>query len=178
MNNMKKLGLTGILIVVFLMFTACHERQQNQSQVNDSQLKESLEKANRYMVSDEEEDIKNYIDRHKLDMVATGTGLRYQIIQQGEGEQIRPGQTVTVDYVLKNIMGDVIYSGDNEGIMTFDVGCGDVVSGLDEALTYLHKGDVAKIIIPSHLGYGLLGDQKSIPERATLIYVVKIVDVK
>lgn len=175
---MKNLGLTIALMGFFLMLTACQEKLQNQSQTNDSQLKKSLEIANRYMVNDEEEDIKNYISRHRLDMIATGTGLRYQIIQQGEGEQIRPGQTVKVDYVLRNIMGDVIYSGDNDGIMTFDVGCGDVVSGLDEALTYLHKGDVAKIIVPSHLGYGLLGDQKSIPERATLIYVVKIIDVK
>lgn len=175
---MKNALLAGVLTVFFLMFTACHEKPHNHPKNNDSQLKESLEKVNRYMVNDEEEDIKNYISRHRLDVIATGTGLRYQIIQQGEGEQIRPGQTVKVDYVLRNIMGDVIYSGDNDGIMTFDVGCGDVVSGLDEALTYLHKGDVAKIIIPSHLGYGLLGDQKSIPERATLIYVVKILDVK
>ena len=175
---MKIKGLIGLMTLVLLVFAARHEKQQKPVQVDDSQLKESLEKANRYLANDEEEDIRNYIARHQLDMVATGTGMRYQIIQKGEGEQIRPGQTVVMEYMLRNIMGDVIYWSENDGVMTFDVGCGDVVSGLDEAVGYLHKGDVAKIIVPSHLGYGLLGDQKDIPGRATLIYVVKIIDVK
>ncbi len=75
-------------------------------------------------------------------------------------------------------MGDEIYSSDKDGVMKFVVGCGDVVSGLDEAMPYLHQGDVAKVIIPSHLGYGLLGDQKSIPERSTLIYTIRVLKVE
>ena len=157
---------------------SCNEKPQQSVHVDQAQLKESLEKANRYLISDEEEDIQNYIMRHQLDMVSTGTGLRYQILRAGEGNLIQPGQTVTLEYVLCNVMGDEIYSSENDGVMRFVVGCGDVVSGLDEAMPHLHQGDLAKLIIPSHLGYGLLGDQKSIPERSTLIYTVKVMDVK
>jgi FKBP-type peptidyl-prolyl cis-trans isomerase len=110
-------------------------------------------------------------------MEATGTGMRYQILQSGDAPLIRPGQTVTLEYALNNIMGDIVYSSEKDGVMSFVVGCGDVVSGLDEAMRYLHQGDVAKIIVPSHLGYGLLGDQKEIPARSTLIYTVKIIKV-
>lgn len=166
-----------MLFVVFILFYSCVENPKYDTQASDSQIKESLEKANRYLVNDEEEDINNYIARHQLNMTATGTGMRYQILQSGDAGLIRPGQTVTLEYVLNNIMGDIVYSSENDGVMSFVVGCGDVVSGLDEAMRYLHQGDVAKVIVPSHLGYGLLGDQKEIPARSTLIYTVKIIKV-
>lgn len=170
-----------VILVIFALFCSCAEKSQKNTQekqqISDSQLKESLEKANRYLANDEEEDINNYIARHQLDMKASGTGMRYQILQQGDAELIRPGQTVTVEYVLNNIMGDIVYSSENDGLMKFVVGCGDVVSGLDEAMRYLHCGDVAKVIVPSHLGYGLLGDQKEITARSTLIYTLKIIKV-
>lgn len=166
-----------VVLATSLFMASCVEKPVEKQQVSDSQIKESLEKANRYLANEEEEDIKNYVSRHQLDMVSTGTGMRYQILQAGNGSLIRPGQTVTMEYVLNDIVGDVVYSSEKDGVMTFVVGCGDVVSGLDEAMKYLHLGDVAKVIVPSHLGYGLLGDQKDIPARATLIYTVKIIKV-
>ncbi len=171
-------GFTFSLFCVFVvLLTACQDRQNNPTKTNQAQLKESLEKANRYLVNDEEEDINNYVARHKLDMVATGTGLRYKILQAGTGDSIREGQVVTMDYELRDIKGDLIYSSKNEGVKSFVVGHGDVESGMDEAVRHLHKGDVAVVIIPSHLGYGLLGDQKSIPERSTLVYTLRINEV-
>ena len=167
-----------MLLLLLNLLVSCHEKPATPVNVDSPQLKESLEKANRYLVNEEEEEILNYISRHKLDMTSTGTGLRYQVVKAGTGAQIQPGQRVTMEYVLFNIMGDVVYSSEKDGVKTFDAGCSDVEAGLDEAILHLHNGDVAKVIIPSHLGYGLQGDHKSIPPRATLIYTVKIIAVK
>jgi len=167
------------VFLVMLLFASCGEQKPKPAATNqEEQLKESLEKANRYLVNDEEEDIQNYIHRHNYEMISTGTGLRYQVLHQGAGDTICPGQLVSLEYELRNIMGDVIYTSENDGVKSFVVGHGDVESGLDEAVRHLRKDDVAVVIIPSHLGYGLLGDQKSIPERATLIYTLKVKDVK
>ena len=78
--------------LIGMMLVACGEKPQPSVQPETPQLKESLEKANRYLVNEEEEDIQNYIARHKLDPIATGTGLRYQVIQAGSGNRIQPGQ--------------------------------------------------------------------------------------
>lgn len=137
-----------------------------------------METANRYLLNEEEEEIESYVVRHGLDMVKTGTGLRYQILKQGSGRQIEKGQTVSLEYELYSIKGDLIYSSENEGVKKFVVGEGGVEAGLDEAMTYLHFGDVAKLIIPFHLGYGLHGDDRAIPEYATLIYTIKIIDIQ
>lgn len=166
-------------LLACLLICSCQEQQHNPQpkqfqQQSDRQVKESLEKANRYLVNDEEEEIDNYVRRHQLDLQATGTGLRYQIVETGKGKPIQPGQTVTLDYVLYDLVGDVVYDSETEGPMRFVVSRSEVPSGLDEAVRLLHEGDRAWAIVPSHLGYGLLGDQKSVPSRATLIYYLSV----
>ncbi|MBR1513907.1 MAG: FKBP-type peptidyl-prolyl cis-trans isomerase [Bacteroidales bacterium] len=135
-----------------------------------------METANRYLLNEEEEDIANYVKRHGLDMVSTGTGLRYQILAQGSDRLVEKGQEVTLEFELYSIAGDLIYSSENEGVKKFVVGNGAVEAGLDEAMTHLHYGDVAKVIVPYHLGYGLHGDDNKVPEYATLVYSIKILD--
>ena len=112
--------------------------------------------------------------RHQLEMVSTGTGLRYQVIEEGKGKPVEPGKMVTLDYVLYDLTGDVVYTSETEGPMHFVVSKSEVPSGLDEAVRLLREGDCAWAIVPSHLGYGILGDQKSVPSRATLIYLLKV----
>lgn len=167
------------ILLVSLLLCSCGEPQQNpqprivQGQ-SDRQMKESLEKANRYLVNDEEEEIDNYVRRHQLELVATGTGLRYQIVEEGKGRPVLPGNKVTLDYVLYDLLGDVVYNSETDGPMQFVVGRSELPTGLDEGVRLLHEGDLAWVIVPSHLGYGLLGDQKSVPPRATLIYLLKL----
>ena len=166
-----------LIVCLLLSLFSCGEKQQKQTEtLSKSEMKSSMEKANRYLLNEEEEDIENYIKRHGLTMNATGTGLRYQILKQGSERKIEKGERVTLEYELHSITGDLIYSSENDGIKSFVVGEGEVESGLDEAMTYLHRGDVAKLIIPFHLGYGLHGDDNRIPEYATLVYTIKIID--
>lgn len=173
---MKSLCKYLILMLLFVLFS-CEEKKPKPVQpITKSEMKNSMEKANRYLLNEEEEDIENYVKRHGLAMTTTGTGLRYQILKQGSEQKIEKGEQVTLEYELHSIAGDLIYSSENDGVKSFVVGEGTVESGLDEAMTYLHRGDVAKLIIPFHLAYGLHGDDDKIPEYATLVYTIKIID--
>lgn len=166
-----------LILLLLLTLFACGGKTPTQPvQATKDEMKKSMEKANRYLLNEEEEDIGNYVKRHGLSMTSTGTGLRYQILKQGSEQKIEKGQQVTLEYELHSIAGDLLYSSENDGVKSFVVGEGTVESGLDEAMTYLHRGDVAKLIIPYHLGYGLHGDDDRIPEYATLVYTIKIMD--
>ena len=166
-----------LIFMLLLAFISCGEKPQKQAEtLSKSEMKSSMEKANRYLLNEEESDIENYIKRHGLAMTSTGTGLKYQILKQGSERKIGKGERVTLEYELHSIAGDLIYSSENEGVKDFVVGEGAVESGLDEAMIYLHRGDVAKLIIPFHLGFGLHGDDNRIPEYATLVYTIKIID--
>lgn len=171
MSNYKYL-----ILLLLLCFFSCGEKPKQNVTLSKHEMKNSMEKANRYLSNEEGEEIESYVRRHGLEMVATGTGLRYQILKQGTGNQVKNGDKVCLEYELHTLAGDLIYSSDKEGVKTFVVGDGSVESGLDEAMAYLHYGDVAKLIIPFHLAYGLHGDDNRIPEYTTLVYTIKIND--
>jgi len=164
--------------VLLLSMVSCGNKQPAEKKVSDRELNESLEKANRFLVRTEEEDIEEYISRYGDKMVATGTGLRYLIINGGSGDKVEKGDVISLEYDLYDLKGNIVYTSDDKGPKRFVVGKGGVESGLEEAVMYFRKGDIAKIIIPSHLGFGLLGDQNRIGAKQTLVYIVKVIDIQ
>ena len=165
-----------LIVLLLVVLFACNETPKKPVEIPKQEMKKSMETANRYLLNEEQEEIESYVKRHGLEMVQTGTGLRYQIMKQGAGKQIQSGDEVNLDYELYSLKGELIYSSENDGIKTFKVGSGNVETGLDEAMTYLHYGDVAKLILPFHLAYGLHGDDNRIPEYATLVYTIKVIE--
>ena len=119
-----------------------------------------------------------------LDEVAAGfdkteSGLRYQIIQKGDGVKAEKGKTVSVHYKGQLIDGTVFDSSykRNEPI-DFPLGVGQVIPGWDEGISLLNVGDKARLVIPSHLGYGSRGAGGVIPPDANLIFDVELMAVK
>jgi len=109
----------------------------------------------------------------------TESGLRYKIIQKGNGKQAEKGKTVSVHYkgTLENGQEfDSSYK--RKQPIDFPLGKGHVIEGWDEGIALLQVGDKARFVIPSHLGYGERGAGGVIPPGATLIFDVELVDVK
>ncbi|WP_116787428.1 peptidylprolyl isomerase [Flavobacterium psychrotrophum] len=119
-----------------------------------------------------------------LDKIAAGfekteSGLRYQIIQKGNGKQAEKGKTVSVHYkgALENGQEfDSSYK--RKSPIDFKLGQGQVIEGWDEGIALLKVGDKARFVIPSHLGYGSRGAGGVIPPDATLVFDVELMDVK
>jgi len=109
----------------------------------------------------------------------TESGLRYQIIQNGNGSKAEKGKNVSVHYKGQLADGTVFDSSykRNEPI-DFPLGVGQVISGWDEGIQLLKVGDKARFVIPSHLGYGSRGAGGVIPPDATLIFDVELMNVK
>jgi FKBP-type peptidyl-prolyl cis-trans isomerase len=138
-------------------------------------LRESLIKANKEVVRTEIEQIDDFVARYGWDMNSTSTGLRYMVYQKGTGLAGIPGKQAKLNYTLSLLTGDTVYTSKKDGPIEFPIGQGQVISGLEEAILLLRVGDRAKIIIPSHLAYGLIGDQTKIHHKASLVYDVEFV---
>ncbi len=109
----------------------------------------------------------------------TDSGLFYQIIQKGDGAKPKKGQTVAVHYKGMFADGGTFDSSYKRGNpIEFPVGQGNVIAGWDEGILLLNKGDKARFVIPSHLGYGQQGAGGVIPPNATLIFDVELMDIK
>ena len=109
----------------------------------------------------------------------TESGLRYQIIQHGDGERPNAGQVVDVHYKGMFPDGrefDNSYKRGNP--ISFPVGTGNVIPGWDEGIQLLKVGDKARMVIPSDLAYGSRGAGGVIPPDAVLVFDVELVGVK
>lgn len=158
---------------------SCDDKKQNKQVANaitQKQVEDYLEQNNRDFINYEANKINEYVESHDLNVIQTGTGLRYQIHDKGDGVLIKEGDIVTLEYEISLLNGDLIYSSENDGVKTFIVGRGGVESGLEEAILKLSKNSVATLIIPVHLAHGLIGDGNRIPARATLVYNLKVID--
>ncbi|MFU8845127.1 MAG: FKBP-type peptidyl-prolyl cis-trans isomerase, partial [Bacteroidales bacterium] len=127
-------------------------------------------------VMTEDQRIDDFISRHNWKMNATGTGLRFVIYRHGNGPKAEIGQVARFNYSLVLLNGDTISTSSESGPMEFMIGQGGVENGLEEGILLLKKGDRAKLIIPSHLAFGLVGDMDKIPAKATLVYDIELID--
>ena len=109
----------------------------------------------------------------------TDSGLRYKIIQKGEGGKPEKGQTVAVHYKGMFSDGGVFDDSYKRGApIEFPIGQGNVIPGWDEGIMLLNKGDKARFVIPSSLAYGEAGAGGVIPPNATLVFYVELMDIK
>jgi FKBP-type peptidyl-prolyl cis-trans isomerase SlyD len=68
---------------------------------------------------------------------------------------ITENSVVTIDYTLRNDAGEVLDSSKGEEPLTYLHGFGNIVPGLEAALTGKKVGDVVKVAVPPEQGYGL-----------------------
>ena len=109
----------------------------------------------------------------------TESGLRYKIIQKGDGKKAEAGKTVSVHYTGQLENGKTFDSSyPRKKPIEFPLGRGNVIEGWDEGIALLQVGDKARFVIPAYLGYGERGAGGVIPPNATLVFDVELMDVK
>jgi FKBP-type peptidyl-prolyl cis-trans isomerase FkpA len=172
-----------VKLVVFafsLMFCpSCSDPPQPSASTRHlGMMSDSLVNYNRGVVLTEDQQITDFVTRYKWKMTNTGTGLRYLIFIKGKGVQAEKGKVAVIRYTLRLLNGDLCYSSEKDGLKEFRIGYGGVESGVEEGILLMHVGDRAKFIVPSHLAFGLLGDQNKIPQHATLVYDIELVKIK
>ena len=170
------------LIAVFL-FLACSRHSQNDKSQNqrpkDKALQEKLFDANRQAMRTEDQQIDDFAERYGWKMKTTGTGLRCMIYENGTGKQAEDGMLATIDYQARLLNGELIYSSQPATPLTFRIGQDAAVpTGIHQGILLLRQGDHAKFILPSHLAFGLTGDQKKVPPKSTLVYDLQLVELK
>jgi FKBP-type peptidyl-prolyl cis-trans isomerase len=108
---------------------------------------------------------------------ATKSGLEYRLLRQGAGAAPKPTSTVRVHYHGWLDNGKVFDSSyrRNEDI---SFGLNQVIKGWTEGMQFVGAGGMIELQIPSDLGYGNRGAPPDIPPRATLHFLVELIEVR
>jgi len=155
-NIIGSLFLAGIMLVAGTAFA------QDQASKDDQVLKEYF--------------AKNHIKANK-----TPSGLYYTINKKGEGENAKPGQQVSMNYIGKFLDGKKFDGNVDENgnpvngrtAFRFTLGMGQVIRGWDEGIQLLNKGCKATLYLPSGIAYGA-GARGPIPANSILVFDVEV----
>lgn len=166
------LRIGALLVICFVLFS-CKDEPKKKVEVDfksEKEYQDLMILSHQEFLKKESEKIEGYIDSTKLPFIKTGTGLRYHVLNETEGDSIETGEIAIITYSLMSIDGDSLYQSPEGKFQEFMVGYDDVETGLHEGIQHLRVGEKAIFILPAHLGHGITGDQAAIPTQTTLVY--------
>lgn len=105
------------------------------------------------------------------------SGLQFKVDVAGEGKQPAATDTVVVHYEGRLVDGTVFDSSYQRG-ETISFPLNGVIPGWTEGLQHMAEGGKHELYIPYDLAYGEQGIPGTIPPKATLIFVVELIQVK
>lgn len=165
--------LAGITAV--LGCNGCKDKKNSQ-EVDINKMQEDLILDNRLKQQKERERIDTFVNQKGWPMLQTGTGLRYWVYRSSDGDSIEEKDEVKLAYQVMLLNEQVLYSADSLSPITVTVGHDNIESGLHEALQLMKKGERAKFILPAHLAFGFTGDSDKIPQDATVLYDIQVLN--
>jgi peptidylprolyl isomerase len=111
-------------------------------------------------------------------VITTADGLQMQDLTVGTGQEVKSGDTVTVNYLGTLENGTKFDSSyDRNQPFTTQIGVGQVIKGWDEGIVGMKVGGKRKLIIPPALGYGSQATG-SIPPNSILVFEIELLSVK
>ena len=160
---MRKFLYVFMLTVLVGAFAACRDHGVTGSVVTSSETAEEDKDApyvegNKNIMRRENEEMQMFIRRYGWQMQRTPTGLYIQILEPGSGDLYVENDRVAVAYRTFLLSGEQVYCSDSDGVKRFMVNRSEEIDALHEAVQLLRPGAKARLVIPSHLGYGVAGD--------------------
>ena len=128
----------------------------------------------------ESEAIAKWIKDNDVKESPTESGL-YIIRQKGgAGDLAKAGDMVSVHYELINMDGVVLESSyDYDSPLSFQLGNGEMIPAIEEALLTMAPGEKVKLIVPSELGFGEVSiDEEWLPAYTPLIIDLELVSIQ
>jgi len=171
------------ILILFTVFFSC-KRQEPTGKVilpNDREAaaeKEAFFTGNKKILQLEKDEIELFVQRYGWNMKESSTGLWYQILEKGEGKSPKEGDKIEIEYEMILLTGEKIDDSEEKGVMCFVLEKSGDLIGLHEAVKMLKEGGKARFIIPSHLGYGTIGDGEKIEGSTPFIIIVKSLKIK
>ena len=173
---------TGLALFIFCILSCgrSYNTQQSAKEIAEimRQREEIMLRVHQQLVEEDAEEIAAYAAREGWQLKTTDSGLSYMIYENGQGEKAAAGKIATLEYTLSLMDGDVCYSSEQLGQLTFRLGTTEVEAGLDEGVQLMRVGDKARLFLPPHLAHGLTGDGVCIPRRATILYDVELMNLE
>lgn len=103
-------------------------------------------------------------------------GLDVTQLSDGTGREISSGDLVQIEYTGFLEDGTAFDSSAGRAPLSFKIGSGQVIPGLDEGLKGMKVGGKRELVIPPELAFGERGAGEAIPPNATIRFEAELVN--
>ncbi len=155
-----------IIFVLFLSYSCIDKSKQERTEAIE------LAELNQLILT---------LEADGYDVDTTETGIYYLVHEPGEGPQVSPFDTITIGYEAYLTNGHLFDATQNwapDGKWEFVYMQQQLIEGFNAGLAVLRKNSEVELIIPSSLAYGAFGSPPEIGPFETLIFGVKLYDLK
>ena len=160
-----------------LVLLACTDEKPKEIQRNWN-MNEST-KLNKDLAVEQEIDIDLYLAQHESWQVdTTGSGLRIVWFKRTDGSLPKANQQAKVHYKIALLDGTQVYETEKDEYDIFRVDNAEMESGIHEGIKLMRVGEKAKLVFPSHLAHGLVGDMDKIPPLSPLVVDVELIGIE
>jgi len=122
-------------------------------------------------------DVPPFVLPSEADCVTTETGLKHEVVTEGDGATPGPFETVRVHYAGWLVNGTLFDSSYARGEpIAFPLN--RAIAGWGEGLRLMRVGGTSRFVIPAELAYGARGAPPAIGPNATLVFQVELLDVR
>ncbi|MGV3610656.1 MAG: FKBP-type peptidyl-prolyl cis-trans isomerase [Fluviicola sp.] len=157
-----------------LILVACTE-EKAAPKPPEWNMKKSTE-MNKELAVEESINIDLYFAQHEnWEVKQTGTGLRYVILKKTEGAIPKAGMDAKTQYKISLLDGTEVYKTASDEVDIFRVDKSEMESGIHEGIKLMRVGEKAKLVFPSHLAHGLVGDLQKIPPLSPLVVDIELI---
>lgn len=149
------------------------EYEQEEKRLKEAEIAESLQR-----LADEPANMAKFIKDHNVNVAPSETGVYYLEIETGTGEVAEEGDLVSIYYNMYNTDDKLVDSNYGMEPLSFELGSGDMVPGIDEAVGKMRVGGKATIIVPSAMGFGDIAVDEALPANSIVIFDLELVEVQ
>lgn len=179
-HSLLKASITLLLAVLLISACQCTGQKGTMQErpLTQKERKEQSIEAAKNFIAKEEASIEAYIKDRDFEMERSGTGVYYSIERDSSNLNfIQTGDKVEFWYEVFMLNGRLLYASNIDGEGNLLIDKEDAIIGLHQSLKMLSIGDEGLFIIPSHLAYGVSGDQHKVPPYTALQYNLKVLKV-
>ncbi|MEL4307357.1 gliding motility-associated peptidyl-prolyl isomerase GldI [Joostella sp. CR20] len=169
------------IALICCIFTACKQPEARRpiSVKSGSFMRVSIER-NKNLLAYEEAIIDSIIEKDTTHTYHnSANGYSYYFITHNPAETYLPkkGDVVKINYDIRTLEDQVIYSSDAIGTVDFKVDKEDYFPGLRTAVKLLKKGEKATFLFPSSLAYGYHGDDDKVGTNQAIKSTITLIDI-
>jgi FKBP-type peptidyl-prolyl cis-trans isomerase len=98
-------------------------------------------------------------------------------VKVGDGEEVKPGATITAHYTGALCADGTIFQSSHDFGRSITFGLDQVIKGWTHGVPGMKVGGTRRLIIPAEMAYGAASPAPNIPANSDLVFDIELVEI-